>query len=42
MADRVLSQDGVEPVWNAIVIEYITDDNGKMTRVRLKDTKNGE
>jgi thioredoxin reductase (NADPH) len=42
MADRVLSNDKIEPVWNAVVTEYITDDNGEMARVQIEDTVNGE
>jgi len=42
MADRVLSNDKVEPVWNAVVTEYITDDDGEMAQVRIEDTVTGE
>jgi len=41
MADRVLANDKVEPVWNSGVTEYITDDKGEMTKIKLTDTVNG-
>ena len=41
MADRALTNAKVEPVWNATVSEYITDDKGEMTRIRIKDTVDG-
>lgn len=42
MAERVLSQEKVEPVWNSVVEAYLTDDAGKMRAVVLKDVKSGE
>ena len=42
MADRALNNEKVEPVWNATVAEYITDDEGEMSRVRLHSTAGGE
>lgn len=39
MSDRVLAHEKIEPVWNSQVTEYITDDKGEMTTVRLKDTQ---
>ena len=38
MADRVLANEKVEPVWNSGVSEYITDDKGEVCSVRLKST----
>jgi len=42
MADRVLSQEKVEPVWNAEVTEYVTDAEGEVCSIKLKDTVTGE
>ena len=42
MADRVLAQEKVEPVWNSTLSGYLTDDKGKMTGVQLTDTQTGE
>jgi len=41
MADRVLSQDKVEPVWNSVVTDYLTDDEGEMRAVALESTAGG-
>ena len=41
MAERVLANDKVEPVWNAVVTEYLTDDEGKMRAVTVKDSVEG-
>ncbi len=41
MSDRVLAQEKVEPLWNSQVVEYITDDEGKMTKIRLQNTQDG-
>lgn len=37
MADRVLSNPKIQPVWNSAVVEYITDEKGKMAKIRLRD-----
>ena len=42
MADRVLANDKVEPVWDTTVTEYITDEKGEMTKVKLKNVKTGD
>jgi len=42
MADRVLANPKIEPVWNSIVTEYVTDANGEMTAVRTKNIVNGQ
>lgn len=39
MAERALGHDKIEPVWDSAVTEYITDDAGKMTQVKLKNLK---
>lgn len=38
MADRVLANDKIEPLWNSTVSEYLTDDEGEMRAVTLKST----
>ncbi|MCB1225965.1 MAG: FAD-dependent oxidoreductase, partial [Verrucomicrobiales bacterium] len=38
MAERTLANAKIEPVWNSVVTEYLTDEKGEMTRVRLRDT----
>ncbi len=42
MADRVLSQPKVEPIWNSAPVAYLTDEEGEMRGIRLKDTVTGE
>jgi len=42
MADRVLSQEKVEPIWNTVVTEYLTDEAGEVRAVKLKNVKTGE
>jgi thioredoxin reductase (NADPH) len=42
MADRVLGQQKVEPCWNKVPIGYITNEHGKMTALRLRDTTTDE
>ena len=41
MSDRVLAEEKVEPVWNSQVTEYITDDRGKVSSVRIANTVDG-
>ena len=41
MADRVLANDKIEPVWNSIVSEYLTNDKGEMRAVTLQSTVDG-
>lgn len=41
MADRALANDKIEPVWNATVGEYLTDDEGEMRAVKLVSTVDG-
>jgi len=38
MAERALANEKIEPVWNAVVTEYLTDDEGEMRAVKLKST----
>ena len=42
MADRVLANEKVEPIWDSTVIEYITDEKGEMTKVKLQNLKTGK
>jgi thioredoxin reductase (NADPH) len=37
MADRVLAHEKIEPIWNTVVTEYITDEKGEMAAVKLRD-----
>ena len=42
MADRVLANPKIEPVWNSTVSEYLTDDKGEMRAVKLKNLVDGK
>lgn len=42
MADRVLGQAKVEPVWNTVITEYLTDDGGEMRAVATRNSETGE
>src|SRR3954452_9035711 len=42
MAERVLANPKVEPVWHSVVDEVIGDDAKGVTAVRVKDVRNGE
>jgi thioredoxin reductase (NADPH) len=41
MADRALANPKIEPIWNTGIEEYLTDDNGEMRGVKLKDLQSG-
>jgi thioredoxin reductase (NADPH) len=41
MADRALENPKIEPIWNTIPVEYLTDDQNEMRGVRLRDVKTG-
>jgi thioredoxin reductase (NADPH) len=41
MADRVLANPKIEPVWNSTVSEYLADDRGEMRAVRLRNLVDG-
>ncbi len=41
MADRALANPKVEPIWNSVPTEYLTDDSGHMRAVKLRDTVTG-
>jgi len=42
MADRVLANEKVEPVWDSGITEYLTDDEGEVRGVNLENFKTGE
>ncbi len=42
MAERALSNEKIEPLWNTAPIEYLTDANNEMRGVKLKNTVTGE
>src|SRR5437868_8045957 len=37
MADRVLSNNKIEPIWNTVVTKYIPDEKGEMSAVMLRN-----
>lgn len=39
MADRALQNPKIEPVWDSVVTEYLTDENGEMRGVKLRNLK---
>ncbi len=41
MADRALKNPKIKPVWNSVVTAYITDAEGEVSGVRLRDIKSG-
>lgn len=41
MADRVLANPKIEPMWDSTVAEYLTDEHGEMRAVKLQNLKNG-
>lgn len=41
MADRALANPKIQPVWNAGVTEYLTDEKGEMRAVEITDTVTG-
>jgi thioredoxin reductase (NADPH) len=42
MADRMLANPKIEPIWNNIVTGYLTDASGEVRGVNIKNTKTGE
>ena len=42
MADRVLANEKVEPVWDSGITEYLTDEKGEVRAVNLENLKTGE
>ena len=41
MADRVLANEKVEPVWDSGITEYLTDEEGEVRAVNLENPKTG-
>jgi thioredoxin reductase (NADPH) len=41
MADRMLANPKIEPIWDSIVTDYLTDDSGEVRAVNLKNVKTG-
>jgi thioredoxin reductase (NADPH) len=41
MAQRAIDNPKVEPVWNSVVTEYLTDADGEMRGVKLKNIESG-
>ena len=37
MADRVLAHEKIEPIWNSAAVEYIPDEKGEMSAVKLRN-----
>src|SRR5205085_329297 len=42
MADRVLANTKIEPIWNTVVTKYVRDSKGEMSAVMLRGVQNGE
>jgi len=42
MADRVLANKKIEPIWNTVATKYIPDEKGEMRAVRLRSVKTNE
>jgi thioredoxin reductase (NADPH) len=42
MADRVLANEKIEPIWNAVVVRYLADEKGEMSAIELRDVKTRE
>jgi thioredoxin reductase (NADPH) len=39
MADRVLANNKIEPIWNTVVTKYLPDEKGEMRAVNLRDVQ---
>jgi thioredoxin reductase (NADPH) len=42
MQERVFANKKIEPIWNTVVTEYISDEKGEMRAVRLRNLKTNE
>lgn len=42
MADRVLANPKVEPIWDSAITEYLTDDEGEVRAVNMENLKTSE
>ena len=41
MADRMLANPKIEPVWDSVVTDYLTDASGEVRAIKLKNVKTG-
>jgi thioredoxin reductase (NADPH) len=41
MADRMLANPKIEPIWDSVITEYLTDGSAEMRAVRLKNVETG-
>src|ERR1044071_1718637 len=39
MADRVLANNKIEPIWNTVIVRYIADEKGEMSAVELRNVQ---
>jgi thioredoxin reductase (NADPH) len=42
MADRVMAHEKIETIWNTVVTQYIPDDKGEMSAVKLRNVNTHE
>ena len=42
MADRALSNEKIEPVWNSVPVRYVTDAEGEMCGLGVRNVLTGE
>jgi len=42
MADRVLANHKIEPIWNTVIVKYIPDEKGEMSAVELRNVQTKE
>jgi thioredoxin reductase (NADPH) len=42
MADRALANPKIEPIWDTVVKEYLTDEQGEMRAVKIENLQTGE
>jgi len=42
MADRVLANQKIEPIWNTVVTRYVSDEKGEMRSVSLRNVQTNE
>src|SRR4029453_6811658 len=42
MADRVMANKKIEPIWDTVVTKYLPDEKGEMRAVRLRNVKTNE
>jgi thioredoxin reductase (NADPH) len=42
MADRVLANPKIEPIWNTVAVKYIPDEKGELRAIRLRNVKTNE